>query len=304
MLRRSTVRLAAHSAELLPTRHRRRSVSDRLTFTVDPTPTFEFSSSESNSTFKCRVDSNLESGFQPCSSPYTLTARSDGPHTFEVRATDQAGNTDASPATRKFTVDTAAPQTTIGSGPPAATNDSTPTFEFSSSEPSSTFKCRVDSNLESDFQPCSSPYTLTARSDGPHTFEVRATDQAGNTDQSPASRSFAVDTALPQTTIVSGPPASTNDSTPTFEFSSSEANSTFKCRVDSNLESGFQPCSSPSHAHRQVRRATHLRGARHRPGRQHRRKPGEPLIHGGHRGAADDDLVRPLRLDGRLDTDL
>ena len=37
----------------------------------------------------------------------------------------------------------------------------------------------------------------------------------------------------PDTTITSGPPAATNDPTPTFSFSSSEAGSTFECKLDS-----------------------------------------------------------------------
>ena len=75
-----------------------------------------------------------------CTSPWTTAALSDGAHTVSVRATDVAGNTDASPATRSFTVDTApppdttAPDTTITSGPTGTTNDSTPTFAFTATE--------------------------------------------------------------------------------------------------------------------------------------------------------------------------
>jgi hypothetical protein len=46
----------------------------------------------------------------------------------------------------------------------------------------------------------------------------------------------------PQTTIDSGPAATTNDPTPTFTFSSSEAGSSFECRLDADT---FSPCSSP-----------------------------------------------------------
>ncbi|MGZ4308066.1 MAG: Ig-like domain-containing protein [Gaiellaceae bacterium] len=206
--------------------------------TNDSTPTFTFSSSEGGSTFQCRVDSG---SFAACSSPYTTATLTDGAHTFEVRATDPAGNTDLTPASRSFTVDATAPQTTVDSGPSGPTNDSTPTFTFSSSEGGSTFQCRIDSAA---FAACSSPWTSAPLADGPHTFEVKATDAAGNTDATPASRSFTVDTVAPQTTIDWGPGEFTGDNTPGFGFSSNEAGSTFECRVDSG---SFLACTSPKY---------------------------------------------------------
>jgi hypothetical protein len=86
--------------------------------------------------------------------------------------------------------------TTIDSGPSGATNDPTPTFGFSSTEAGSSFECRFDSG---PFSPCSGPgdtHTPSgALADGPHTFAVRATGPAGNTEPSPETRSFTVRTA-------------------------------------------------------------------------------------------------------------
>ncbi|MDP9442396.1 MAG: right-handed parallel beta-helix repeat-containing protein [Actinomycetota bacterium] len=155
--------------------------------TNDDTPTFGFSSSQAGSSFTCRVDS---ADFAPCTSPYTTPTLADGPHTFEVRATGPVGNTDATPAKRSFTVDATPPETTITAGPSGATADDTPTFEFSSGEEGSRFACRVDA---APFGPCTSPYTTGPLGNGSHTFEVRATDPAGNTDPTPAARSFTVD---------------------------------------------------------------------------------------------------------------
>ncbi|HEX6227950.1 MAG TPA: Ig-like domain-containing protein, partial [Solirubrobacterales bacterium] len=78
------------------------------------------------------------------------------------------------------------------------TNDPTPTFSFSSTEEPATFECKVD---EGSFTACSSPHTTDPLSDGPHTFEVRAKDLAGNIDPTPASRSFTVDTEEPPVPI-------------------------------------------------------------------------------------------------------
>jgi hypothetical protein len=200
--------------------------------TNSATSVFEFSS-EPGAGFACRFDSDA---FAPCTSPHTTGGLSQGAHTFEVRATDAAGNVDGSPASRSFTVDTVAPDTTIDSGPSGVTKSAMATFGFSS-EAGATFECRVDSDA---FALCTSPHTTAALTDGAHTFQVRATDAAGNTG-SPASRSFTVDTVAPDTTITSGPSGVTSNAAPSFGFSS-EAGAVFACRVDS---AAFASCTSP-----------------------------------------------------------
>jgi Ca2+-binding RTX toxin-like protein len=121
-----------------------------------------------------------------------LTALSDGFHTFEVQATDPAGNTDSSPASRSFTVDATPPGTTISSGPSGATNDPTATFAFSSPEGGSSFQCKLDADA---FAACASPRITAHLTDGSHTFSVRAKDPAGNLDPTPSTRAFTVATA-------------------------------------------------------------------------------------------------------------
>jgi hypothetical protein len=155
--------------------------------------TFSFSSSEANSTFECRFDGAT---YSACTSPKDYTNLSNGAHTFDVRAKDGAGNVDATPASRTFTVDvppppqdTTAPETTIDSGPSGTIKLNKATFSFSSSEANSTFECKLDSAA---FSACSSPKKYTGLATGSHTFQVRATDAAGNTDSSPASRTWAV----------------------------------------------------------------------------------------------------------------
>lgn len=173
------------------------------------TAAFSFSSAETGSSFECALDS---AAYTPCTSPKELSGLSNGSHTFAVRATDSAGNTDPSPASRTFTVavpaptnqtpteptaaDTTPPETAITEGPGSGVTLAVAeaTFEFSSTEAGSAFQCSLDG---SGFDPCTSPTTLRALGNAGHTFSVTAVDAAGNTDPTPATRSFAV--AVPET---------------------------------------------------------------------------------------------------------
>ena len=248
--------------------------------TSDATPTFAFSADQAGSSFECRVDGGA---WASCSSAHTTASLADGAHTFEVRATDQAGNVDATPASRAFTVDTAAPDTTIDSGPSGLTNDATPTFAFSADQAGSTFECRVDGGA---WASCSSAHTTASLADGAHTFEVRATDPAGNVDATPASRAFTVDTAAPQTTIDSGPSGPTNDATPTFAFSASQAGSSFECRVDAGA---WGSCSTPETTASLADGAHTLRGTGYGSGRERRSDAGVAGVQRGHGRARHDD---------------
>lgn len=158
-------------------------------FLASRTATFRFASNVPSATFQCKLDG---SGWSPCASPKRYTRLSQGQHTFRVQA-KQGGSVDRTPAVRTFKVDTIKPQTTIQTGPSGETNELTPSFTFSSSEPGS-FQCRL---LTSTFSKCSNPYVpASPLPDGAHTFQVRARDKAGNLDPTPASRSFTVERLL------------------------------------------------------------------------------------------------------------
>lgn len=82
-----------------------------------------------------------------------------------------------------------APQTKLRRKPPHRTFDRTPTFRFTADEPDSTFQCKLD---RKPFRSCRSPFTSRKLSLGPHTFKVRARDESGKLDQSPASYGFRI----------------------------------------------------------------------------------------------------------------
>jgi hypothetical protein len=87
---------------------------------------FSFSS-EAGATFECKLDG---AAFSACTSSKSYTALTNGRHTFSVRARDGAGNVDASPASRTWTVDTIKP-TVVPISPRHAsiTRDTTPTIK-------------------------------------------------------------------------------------------------------------------------------------------------------------------------------
>ncbi len=96
----------------------------------------------------------------------------------------------------------APPDTVIDAGPADPTNDASATFIFHGTDdvtpPAAlTFECQLDGG---GWSACASPASYTGLSDGPHTFEVRAKDPAGNVDPTPAVWTWVIDAAPPVTT--------------------------------------------------------------------------------------------------------
>lgn len=81
------------------------------------------------------------------------------------------------------------PQTKILKGPPKKTKKTTVKFRFRSSEPGSTFQCKLD---KGKFKKCRSPKKYRKLKPGKHVFKVRAVDAAGNVDPTPAKRKFTI----------------------------------------------------------------------------------------------------------------
>jgi hypothetical protein len=156
---------------------------------------FTFSSPDGSATFECKLDSG---SYEACSSPKEYTALSDGEHTFYARAKDAAGNVDPTPASYTWTIDTAAPDTSITAHPDDPSNSADASFSFSSTEVGSTFECKLDSG---SYEACSSPKEYTALSDGEHTFYVKAIGPAGNPDPTLASYTWTIDTTPSKLTI-------------------------------------------------------------------------------------------------------
>jgi carbohydrate binding protein with CBM4/9 domain len=84
--------------------------------------------------------------------------------------------------------DVTRPNTFIDSGPSGTVTDTSATFSFSASEPS-TFLCRIDSDA---YAPCTSPTSYANLTATSHTFQVAAIDGSYNVDFTPAVRTWTV----------------------------------------------------------------------------------------------------------------
>ena len=174
----------------------------------------------------------------------TTTTYSDlanGNYIFLVKSRDAAGNEDLTPASQTFNIEVAGlgPQTIINSGPPPLTKSANSIFVFASTAPDSKFTCSLDAAA---FTNCRSPKKYSRLLNGFHTFQVTATDLQGIADSTPATHTWTIDTARPDTMITATPAALTKIMDASFEFSSNEGSSTFQCKLNKNA---FAPCTSP-----------------------------------------------------------
>src|SRR3954468_19870378 len=230
--------------------------------TSDNSPTFAFTATEANSVFECRVDSGA---WADCTSPWTTAALSDGAHSVSVRATDAAGNTDASPATKTWTVQSASP-------PPPTDHQPVATYTYSPASPTTGRAVSFDaSSATCDDAPCTYSWeddggggpageqwplgsgktmAFTFQGAGVKSVRVTVTDVDGDMATTMKAINVAAagstpppaDTTAPNTTITSGPTGTTTDNTPTFAFTASESASTFQCQLDSGA---WAACTSP-----------------------------------------------------------
>src|SRR5262245_36512061 len=169
--------------------------------------TFGFAG-ETGATFKCALDGQA---FTDCVTPVGYLNLTEARHTFAVKATDTVGNVGPA-ASYSWTVDLTPPGVpSIDSFPPNPTNSSNATFTFSG-EAGASFSCRVD---QAAFGACTSPASYAGLADGPHSFDVKARDAAGN-ESAPAMYNWLISAPPVVTLTQPGQDSSTNDPTPLF----------------------------------------------------------------------------------------
>ncbi len=170
--------------------------------THENTPAFAFTSYSGVGalTYQCVMDEAGGGAWADCTSPITYTIPlADGQHTFQVKASDSAG-TQGRPASYTWVIDTQAPAVQITGQPFNPSNDPDPVFTFSSPDGGQTYQCKLDSAA---WESCASPkgYNLP---EGEHTFQVKATDAAGN-EGAPASFIWTIDLTAPAAPSIASP---------------------------------------------------------------------------------------------------
>ncbi len=170
--------------------------STPLTLTNALTASFAFTGSDDVTpaaylSFECKLDAG---SFVACTSPQIYASLSEGVHNFAARAKDPSGIVDPSPGVFTWTVDTTPPTTTILSGPMTTTTNVTATFTFTGSDNLTSpqalmFECSLDGGA---WAACTSPHAIGGLSAGAHEMRVRARDEAGNVETTPAHYSWTV----------------------------------------------------------------------------------------------------------------
>jgi len=110
-----------------------------------------------------------------------------GAYEYQPPTAPSGGSGSGDPSSQPTDVEP--PQTSIVKGPGANLAKGAAKFRFRSSEPGSTFACKLDRRKA---RPCSSPKRYSGLAPGRHIFRVWATDATGNQDRTPAKRKFRV----------------------------------------------------------------------------------------------------------------
>jgi RHS repeat-associated protein len=121
-------------------------------------------------------------------------ALADGTHTLGASAQDTAGS--RASASRVIVVDNTPPDTAITAGPGGDVAEPGATFSVTGTDNltpagSLLFAWRLDGDAFTSFSSATAA-SVTNVAEGPHTFEVKARDLAGNEDPTPARRTFTV----------------------------------------------------------------------------------------------------------------
>jgi hypothetical protein len=196
----------------------------------------------------------------PFSYSFPTGTVADGAATIRATAFDSVGNSTATEV--GITIDNTFPSV-APAGPNGQTYGpgTTQSWTLNASDATSgvaSVMCRIVSATSSPaFGACtvgSTSHSVSNLPGGAYTFEVKVVDNVGLT--TTVSRTFTIDATPPNTRFKSGgvPPAKTTSSRATFKFASTEAGSTFQCKLD---RGAWKNCNSGTKTYTGISRGTH-----------------------------------------------
>ena len=205
--------------------------------TVETSANFEYSSSESDSTFTCSLNG---ADFTACPvDGITYENLPTGGHWFRVAATDSAGH--RGPVARELRVEHRGAARHVGSGHDdrhrARRRDRAHERDDRLLRERAGDVVRVLVPTTGSWNVCTSPFQVSNLTVGTYTLSVRAIDLAGNVDETPASitldrRHAGRHDARPRTA-----PADPTDATSaTFTFTADQENAGFECALDAAID--------------------------------------------------------------------
>ncbi|TPE43066.1 Ig-like domain-containing protein [Pontibacter mangrovi] len=195
---------------------------------------FSFSSNEAGVTYQVSMDGGA---FATAANPYSINGLNDGEHTLQVRAIDQAGNMDATPASYTWVQDTKAPGAPVVQAPAggAILNENKPAISGTAEAATTVSVFAGNTRIGTATAGSDGTWRLTpasALAEGEQRITAKAADEVGNVSAASAVRTFTVDTKAPETTIAAGPDAISNTAEPEFTFSSNEDNVSYEVSLD------------------------------------------------------------------------
>jgi hypothetical protein len=204
---------------------------------------------DANTTITCQINLGAPSpgGYLPCGSDpsYDLTGAPEGTYQFSVLATDEAENT--STATAGYVVDRTPPSLTLTAQPGRYSNAATWTWTWTQEAGSSTSCALVGPGGPVPTGSCGSGTSVDVSGlpDGNYTFQLVATDAAGNART--LIRDSTLDRDAPELTVTS--PVSGSGLHATWNITTDGDASTLSCALtlpDSNqTEVSYPHCPTP-----------------------------------------------------------
>ncbi|RMH57425.1 MAG: T9SS C-terminal target domain-containing protein, partial [Candidatus Hydrogenedentota bacterium] len=192
--------------------------------TNDSTPTFTWTGDADTYTIEITTDpafGSINDSAILAATTHTAAPLPADTYFWRVRATDRAGN-NATSSTRTLVIDTGVSVSLSSPADSSATNDSTPTFSWTGDADTYTIEVATDfafASIVDSAVLALTTHTTSALPEGTYFWRVTGRDAAGNVETTPV-RNFAIDTSVTVTLVSPADGTLTNDSTPTFSWTS------------------------------------------------------------------------------------